>query len=188
MLQGLARLILRAGGWTLVGEVPAIDKAVVIAAPHTSNWDGFWMIVCKIALNFRLRFFAKHTLFWWPLGPLLRSLGAIPIERGKGGANVDKLVQLFASSDQLFLALAPEGTRRWKPYWKSGFYRIAEAAKVPLVLAFIDYRDKRAGIGPQIELRATVEETLAEIRAFYATCTAAIPANVGPIALPPSSV
>lgn len=183
MWRRIAFAILRIRGWTLVGEVPALKKAVFIAAPHTSNWDGFWLIVCKVALDIKLQFFAKHTLFWWPLGSLLTALGAIPVEKTRNGANVDKLVRLFAESDQLFLALAPEGTRKWRPHWRSGFYRIAKAANVPIVLAFVDYDRKRAGIGPQLDTSGTAEETMEQIRAFYATCAAAKPENMGPIML-----
>lgn len=185
MLQRLALTILRIGGWSVAGQAPPYRKAVIIAAPHTSNWDGLWLLVCKFALDLQLSFFAKHTLFWWPLGPFLRSMGAIPVERGRSGANVERVVQMFRDNDELLLALAPEGTRRWKPYWRTGFYRIARAANVPIVLAFIDYREKRAGIGPAIESHEDMAATLAEIRAFYAGCTAARPANMGPIEFPP---
>lgn len=187
MLRSLARLILRADGWTLVGSAPPLEKAVLIAAPHTSNWDGFWLIVCKIALDIKVNFFAKHTLFWWPLGPLLRALGAIPVERSKRGARVERMVRLFETRDRLLLALAPEGTRRWTPYWRSGFLRIAEAADVPIVMTFIDYRRRRVGIGPQIDTRGGRDETMKKIRAFYEQCGAAIPANMGPIALADST-
>ncbi len=187
MLKPLARLILKATGWTLVGAAPRERKAVIIAAPHTSNWDGFYLIVAKIALGVRLRFFAKHTLFWWPLGPLLSAMGAIPVERSRSGANVDKLVRLFGESDELLLALAPEGTRRWRPYWRSGFWRIATAARVPLILAFIDYDGKRLGIGPQLDTGDGLEPTMDRIREFYAGCGAAKPANMGPIELKPAT-
>ncbi|HZW59652.1 MAG TPA: 1-acyl-sn-glycerol-3-phosphate acyltransferase [Woeseiaceae bacterium] len=184
-MQPLARTVLRIGGWTAVGEIPKLDKAVFIAAPHTSNWDGFWLLVYKLALGVPVRFFAKHTLFWWPLGTLLRKLGAIPVERTRSGDNVGKLTALFASSPALFLALAPEGTRRWQPYWRTGFYRIADAAQVPIVLAFIDYRTKRLGIGPQLDTRDGVAATLAKLRSFYGSCTPRKPQNMGPIAFPP---
>lgn len=185
MLQALARAILRVTGWTPIGEIPPLDKAVFIAAPHTSNWDGFWLIVYKMATKIEVQFFAKHTLFWWPLGRLLTRLGAIPVERGKSGANVAKLVRLFADSDYLFLALAPEGTRRWQPYWHTGFYRIAQAAQVPIVMAFIDYRQKRLGIGPQIDTTGGIDNALRELRDFYRRCAPARPERMGPIAFPP---
>ncbi len=186
MLKSLAQVILRVSGWTLVGEAPRQRKAVIIAAPHTSNWDGFWLLVCKFALGVKIRFFAKHTLFWWPLGPLLTAMGAIPVERTRSGANVEKLVRLFAEEEELLLALAPEGTRRWRPHWRSGFWQIAQAAGVPIILAFIDYEAKRAGIGPQLDELQDVDAAMREIRAFYSRCTAARPENMGPIELGPS--
>ena len=183
MMQRLAHAILRLTGWTLVGEIPATSKAVLIAAPHTSNWDGFWLIICKIAFGIRVRFFAKHTLFWWPLGPVLTRLGAIPVERSRQGANVDRLITLFSENDELLLALAPEGTRKWRPYWRTGFLRIARAANVPIIMTFVDYDRKRAGIGPQVASSGSTEEIMAEIRSFYAGCSAAKPANMGPVVL-----
>ena len=188
MMQRLAQAILRVCGWTLVGDIPKVKKAVLIAAPHTSNWDGFWLIVCKIAYGIRLRFFAKHTLFWWPLGPALTKLGAIPIERNTQGANVDRLVALFAEHDELLLAIAPEGTRRWHPYWRTGFFRIARAANVPIVMTFIDYGKRRAGFGPLIRAGEDTAAVMAEIRAFYSGCSAAKPENVGPVVLNESDI
>ena len=81
MLRWLAKWILKLGGWKALGEIPELDKAVFIAAPHTSNWDGFWLLVYKLAVAVEIRFLAKHTLFWWPLGPILASMGAMPIDR-----------------------------------------------------------------------------------------------------------
>lgn len=185
MLQRLARLLLRAGGWTLVGEIPRLRQAVFIIAPHTSNWDGIWLIAYKIAMNVPVRFFAKHTLFRWPLGPFLLRMGAIPVDKTKSGANVDKLTAMFARQNRLLLALAPEGTRKWTPYWRTGFYRIAEAGEVPIVLAFIDYAGKRLGVGPQVDPRVGRDETLRRIRTFYRNCAPARPRNMGPIAFPP---
>lgn len=183
MLRGLAKLILRVSGWTLVGEVPSLNKAVFIAAPHTSNWDGWWLLVCKVALGIRARFFAKHTLFWWPLGTILTRMGAIPVDRSKKSDLVERLVRMFEEEEQLFLALAPEGTRHWKPHWRSGFWRIASAAQVPIVMAFIDYDNKRAGIGPEVDTSQGLEGAMAQIRAFYANCAAANPEKMGPILL-----
>jgi len=114
MLQGIARLILKAGGWTPVGELPTADKVVFVAAPHTTNWDGFWLLVYKIALDVEVHFLAKHTLFWWPLGPVLRALGAMPIDRSISASTVQQVVDVFAERDKFWFALAPEGTRKWQ--------------------------------------------------------------------------
>ena len=187
MLQKLAHRILRLSGWKTVGEIPPIEKGVFIAAFHTSNWDGFWLIVYKFALNVKVMFLAKHTLFWWPLGALLRKFGAIPIDRGHTHSTVQQLVDAFATRDHLFLALAPEGTRKWQPYWKSGFYQIARKAGVPIVMAFIDYKKKEMGIGPHFT-PGDPEKDLQQMRDFYRGVTPRHARNQGPIAFPPEQV
>ena len=185
MLQPLAKWILRTGGWTTVGEVPDLDKIIFIAAPHTSNWDGFWLIIYKVALNIRVRFLAKHSLFWWPLGSILRSLGAMPIDRRQAASTVSQLVDAFETEDRLLLALAPEGTRKWKPYWKTGFYSIAIATEIPIVLAYIDYEKKEMGIGITIHPSGNANEDLAVIRDFYRSRVARHPELRGPVVFPP---
>jgi 1-acyl-sn-glycerol-3-phosphate acyltransferase len=184
MLQTVARKIIDVFGWKTVGEIPPVDKAVFIAAFHTSNWDGFWLIVYKFALNVKVRFLAKHTLFWWPLGPFLERLGAIPIDRDRTHSTVQQLVDAFRTEKHLFLALAPEGTRKWRPYWKSGFYQIARKASVPIVLAYIDYKKKEMGIGSTIQPHDR-EKDLMLIREFYRSVTPRHPMNQGPIAFEP---
>ena len=185
MLRSFARLILQLGGWDAVGEIPKEPKIVGIAAPHTSNWDGFWLIAYKIANDLELHFLAKHTLFWWPLGNILRALGAIPIDRGVNSSTVEQVVNAFATHDRFWFALAPEGTRRHRPYWKTGFYRIAKAADVPIVLGFIDYADKRLGLGPTLHPGQSAEEDLAAIRDFYSQFTGRNPQNQSPIRFAP---
>jgi 1-acyl-sn-glycerol-3-phosphate acyltransferase len=184
MLKALARLILRLGGWTMTGRIPDIDKGVFIAAPHTSNWDGFWFLVYKVAQQVEVSFLAKESLFWWPLGTILGGMGAIPINRGDAADIVAGLVREFARRDHLFLALAPEGTRKWKPHWKTGFYRIAEAAGVPVTLAYIDYEKKEIGIGPTLPQGEPIENVLQSLREFYAGVKGRHPALQGPIEFP----
>lgn len=183
-LRYVAKALLWLGGWTPVGEQPDVPKAVFIAAPHTSNWDAVWGLAYKVYAGLDLRFFAKHTLFWFPLGNLLRALGAIPIDRGVPGSAVGRAVESFAKRESFYFALAPEGTRRWRPYWKTGFYRIAEEARVPVVLGFFDYANKRLGLGPVIELSGDRNADLARIREFYRGVTGRRPENAGPVAFP----
>ena len=171
---------MRIAGWRTTGEVPDIPKAVFVAAYHTSNWDGFWLIVYKLALRVKLRFLAKHTLFWWPLSTLLRGLGALPVDRSKNMSIVRQMVEAFEKEQHLFLALAPEGTRKFKPYWKSGFYQIALAANVPIVLAYMDYAKKEMGIGIHF-MPSDVETDLQVIRDFYAGVTPRHEGLKGPI-------
>ena len=185
ILKKIATTIVRLSGWEIVGEVPALDRAVYIAAPHTSYWDGFWFIVGKTALSLEAHFLAKHTLFWWPLGPILTWFGAIAIDRSSSAGAVSQLIEMFRQSDRLNLGLAPEGTRKWMPHWKTGFYRIAIEADVPIVLTFIDYKNKRMGIGETFRPSGDPEKDLDYLRNFYAPHHPCHPENMGPIAFPP---
>jgi 1-acyl-sn-glycerol-3-phosphate acyltransferase len=185
MIPALANFILRLGGWRLEGEIPDVDKAVFIAAPHTSNWDGFWFIVYKFAVKVKVCFLGKHTLFWWPLGSILTAMGCIPVDRSAAAGIVPQLVEAFSAEDRLFLALAPEGTRKWTPHWKSGFYRIAKSTGVPIYLAFIDYRRKIVGIGPMLPAHDSVEEDVTFLQDYYAQFTGRRPELQGPIRFPP---
>ncbi|NOX70926.1 MAG: acyltransferase [Gammaproteobacteria bacterium] len=187
MLSALAKLVMRIGGWTPEGEIPPLKKAVFIAAPHTSNWDGFWLIVYRISFNIKLSILAKHTLFWWPLGNVLRACGAVPLDRSQPSSTVQQLVDMFEKQEHFFLALAPEGTRRKMPYWKTGFYQIAVAAKVPIVLAFIDYEQRKMGIGIQLDPADDIDVNLEKIREFYAPFKPCRPDRLGPIAFPPTT-
>ena len=147
MLRSVARWILRVGGWTPVGGIPEDPKAVFIAAPHTSNWDGLWALAYKVAFDLEVHFFAKHSLFWFPLGNVLRALGGIDLDRAKAGTAVDEAIRLFENEEQLYFGLAPEGTRKKTEGWKTGFYRIAMGAGVPVYLGLLDYGRRRIGIG-----------------------------------------
>ncbi len=167
MLAAIARFLLRLGGWTLVGEHPTVPKAVIIAAPHTSNWDGVWGLIAKVALRIDVRFFGKDSLFWFPLGVLLRGMGGIPLDRSNPGASVDRAIRSFQSAERFYFAMAPEGTRSRRGGWKSGFYRIATGADVPVILAFFDYSQRRIGLGPTIELSGDPDADLEPVRRFY---------------------
>lgn len=185
MLQRIAKALLWLGGWTAVGGKPAVLKAVVIAAPHTSNWDAVWALIYKVSIDTEIHFFGKHTVFWFPLGVLLRSLGGIPLDRRKPGDAIQTAVDEFNNNEQYYFGLAPEGTRSLKPYWKTGFYRIAEEANVPVLLGFLDFENKRVGFGPTIELSGDRDADMARIRDFYSNIRGKNPENTGPIELPP---
>lgn len=183
MLKGLAKLILKIGGWTVVGALPDVPRAVVIAAPHTSNWDGFWALVYKVAVGVDLRFFAKQSLFWFPLGMLLRALGALPLDRSKATSAVQQAVSMFESQDSFYFALAPEGTRSLKAGWKSGFYRIAQAAGVPVYFGTLDFGNREVGITGSLELSGDIETDMKHCADFYAGIKGRWPEKACPVRL-----
>jgi 1-acyl-sn-glycerol-3-phosphate acyltransferase len=165
----LAKAYLAAIGWTVRNDVPAdVDKFVIIAAPHTSNWD--FPITMSIAATIDMKFYwvGKHTLFRWPFGGLMRKLGGIPIDRRKSQNFVEQIAEAFDDADALALGLAPEGTRSKVDHWKSGFYYIAHEAGVPIVCGFLDYGRKRGGLGPMVDSAEAVEAVMETLRAFYA--------------------
>ena len=185
MLQALAKLILRIGGWTPVLNEDLPSRAIFIAAPHTSNWDAFWALTYKVAIRLDVHWFAKDSLFWFPLSALLRSLGGVPLDRQRAGAAVEQAVALFRENERYYFGLAPEGTRSRTDYWKTGFYRIAQGAEVPVVLGFIDYGNRRLGIGPMLTLSGDREKDLAYCRNFYAEIEGRWPDKVSPVEFPP---
>jgi 1-acyl-sn-glycerol-3-phosphate acyltransferase len=187
MLSLVARALLRLGGWTPVSGNIDVPKAVLIAAPHTSNWDGIWGLIYRVAFHLDIRFFAKDSLFWFPLGAVLRSLGGVPLDRNRPGDAVPVAIAAFRTHDRYLFALAPEGTRRRQEYWKSGFYRIAREAGVPVVLGFLDYGRRRLGTGPTMDLTGDVDADMAGIRRYYEDIEGRHPENATPARLPPKA-
>jgi 1-acyl-sn-glycerol-3-phosphate acyltransferase len=161
------RTLLRLGGWRMVGAFPDIPKLVLIGAPHSSNWDGVWGFAAKLALGLDLKVLGKRELFWWPLGALLRRLGVIAIDRDASHGMVDQVVQRIRSTDRVWFGLAPEGTRTAGVRWKTGFWKIAKAADVPVLPAYFHYPDKTLGIGPIFELSDDMTADIARIRDWY---------------------
>lgn len=166
--RGCARMALRAGGWRMVGAFPDVPKAVLIGAPHSSNWDGVWGIAAKIALGVDVGVFAKHQLFRWPFGPLLRRLGAIPVNRGDARGLVEQMQERFQREERFWLGIMPEGTRKRVERWKPGFWKIAKAANVPVVPAYFHYPEKIIGVGEPFFLGDDMDADIARIRAWYA--------------------
>lgn len=160
-----ARWVLRATRFTLVGTLPR--RGLVVGAPHTSNWDLALAVLVFWAHDRRPRVLVKAEVFWWPLGPVLRSLGAIKTERHAGGGLVAELTRAAAADDDEFvLALAPDGTRRAADHWKSGFYRLALATGLPVTLAFVDGPTRTVGTGPTLEMTGDVGADMDRIREF----------------------
>jgi 1-acyl-sn-glycerol-3-phosphate acyltransferase len=183
MKRFLGAQILRAAGWTVEGETPRADHYVLIAAPHTSNWDFPLMMALSLALGVRIAWMGKHTLFEPPLGFVMHSLGGIPIERHRRNNLVEQMAERLRAPEPLALVVPAEGTRGRAERWKSGFYHIARAAGVPVVLAYLDYPRKIGGIGPTITLTGDVRKDMDAVRAFYADKVGLHPESSGPIRL-----
>ena len=168
--RGLSHAILRCTGWKVEGSLPAhAAKSVLIAAPHTSNWDLPYTLMIAFALRLRVYWMGKQSLFRAPFGGLMRWLGGIPVNRGQAGNLVAMSAQAMRDADgPMQLIIPPEGTRGKTRHWKTGFYFIAHQAGVPIVLAFVDYGRKVGGLGPVFEPTGDLEQDMVRIKAFYA--------------------
>jgi 1-acyl-sn-glycerol-3-phosphate acyltransferase len=177
--------MLAAAGWAIEGEVPRVDKCVALGVPHTSNWDGVLMIALAVSAGIDMSFMIKDDWLRGPMGPLMRRMGAIGIDRSKANNVVDAMVHELRTRDRLWLVIPPEGTRSRADYWKSGFYHIARGANVPVLPGYMDFARKRLGIGAPIYLTGDVGADMDRIRAFYADKNPAphSPADFGPIRL-----
>jgi 1-acyl-sn-glycerol-3-phosphate acyltransferase len=162
-------------GWTMVGDLPpGLNKAVMVVAPHTSNWDAVYGIFSIVFIkNIAAKFAVKKEAMFFPLGLILKQMGAIPINRSiktKTGSKLkqaDMLAEMFQNSKELILVIAPEGTRKYAPRWKTGFYHIAMKAQVPIILGYLDYAKKEAGIGPVIYPTGNMEQDMEQIQTFF---------------------
>jgi 1-acyl-sn-glycerol-3-phosphate acyltransferase len=159
-------------GFKVEGAFPDLPKFVVCAAPHTTNWDLPNALAAGLHYGVRINWMGKSTIFKWPFGGLMRALGGISIDRTKSTNAVASIVDEFAKRDQLQLVIAPAGTRSTTAPWKSGFYHIADGAKVPLVLAFIDYNRRAVGIAGVLVPTGDYDADLAKIQAMYAQAAA----------------
>ncbi len=171
VLRAASMLYLKMAGWRLSGDVPTVRRFVMVAAPHTSNWDLPMTLALVFAFRLQVYFLAKHTLFRAPFGSFLRWLGGIPVDRNKANNFVEQAVELFSDRDDLILLVPPEGTRKRVRFWKSGFYHIACGAQVPIVLGFIDFKLKVAGFGGTYVPTGNYDADLLEIQSFYAGIT-----------------
>jgi len=167
LVSRLCRALLRWSGWRVTGTLPDVPKLVLIGAPHSSNWDGVWALAFKVALRVDVRFIIKNDYTKGVLGPLVRGLGGIGIDRAAAHDVVTQMRLQFAGQDKLWLGITPEGTRKKVKKWKSGFWHIARAAGVPVQLLYFHYPDKTIGLGPLIELTDDLDADMARIREYY---------------------
>lgn len=170
LLRGFSIAYLKLTGWRVEGALPEVArKSVLIAAPHTSNWDLPYTLMVAFALRLNIYWMGKQSIFKAPFGGLMRWLGGIPVNRAQSSNLVAASADAIRAADgPLQLIVPPEGTRSKTRYWKTGFYYIALGAQVPIVMAYMDYATKRSGLGPLFEPTGDVDADMAAIKAFYA--------------------
>ncbi|RDH81591.1 MAG: glycerol acyltransferase [endosymbiont of Galathealinum brachiosum] len=176
-MRFLSRIILKMLGWQLDEQLPAINKYVLIGYPHTSNWDFIMGMLAKWAMNMPLNWVAKHSMFWGPFGPIFVAMGGVPVNRGKASGFIQKNIDLFNSRECFVLGLMPEGTRSKTDKWKTGFYHIADGANVPIALAYLDYKNKKIGVGKMVETTGDIDSDFEIIKSFYQDKTGCNPKN-----------
>ena len=167
-MKWLCRLYLKLIGWKTGSALdPTIKKCVLVAAPHTSNYDYPVSLATLYAHGVRVRFLGKKSLFRFPLGILMRATGGIPVDRSKHTNMVDMMINMFRERDELILMIPAEGTRSYVKEWKSGFYYTALGANVPIVLGYLDYGKKIAGFGDLFQPTGDYQKDLSQIQNFY---------------------
>lgn len=177
MRRSVGVLALRMLRWRVDGNLPDVSRLVVIVAPHTSNWDFVVGFSAYLALQLDATWFGKHTLFRWPMGPVLRHFGGIPVVRTKATNVVDLYVREFGRRERMVLALAPEGTRRKVEGWRTGFYHIAVGAGVPIVPVALDYAARRVRILPAFVPTGDLVHDLVQLQANFTPAMARHPAG-----------
>ena len=170
LLRALSLVFLRDTGWKLDGQLPADQpKCVLIAAPHTSNWDLPYTMMVAFALRLNIYWMGKQQLFRGPWGPVMRWLGGIAVDRSQSTNLVSASASAIRAADgAMCLVVPPEGTRSKTRQWKTGFYWIAHEAGVPIVMAYMDYPRKLSGLGPVFQPTGNVDADMAAIKAWYA--------------------
>jgi len=175
MFRLISRIILKIFGWKRVGEFPKGDRFVVLAAPHTSLWDFVWGRLYYSSIGKPVMFMIKDKYFAFPLGILLRWLGAIPVYIGKKTGLVQQMVDEFAKRDQFLITIAPEATRKRVNRWKKGFYHISREANVPIALGYIDYKKRTLGIMETISPSGDEKADFEKMRIVYSKISAKHP-------------
>ena len=178
MYKLLAKIFFQLKGWKVRGGIPVgIKKCVLIAAPHTSNWDFLYGSFAWKLFGLDVKYLAKKELFWFPLGVFLRAIGGIPVDRKKNTNLVDAMVELVNNKDDIIVLMTPEGTRKKVDKWKTGFYHLALKANIPIVLGKINYKAKEAVIDGTFIPNGNIEKDFEIIRAFYKDVVGRNPEN-----------
>ncbi|GGG29983.1 1-acyl-sn-glycerol-3-phosphate acyltransferase [Pontibacter amylolyticus] len=179
LAKAISKLIFKLAGWKLNGNLaPDQRRCVMVAAPHTSNWDFIFARAAFYMMEAPIRFTIKKEFMRFPFGGLLKAMGALPVDRSKNTRMVDAMIKIIKETPgDMCVLVTPEGTRKYQPRWRLGFYHVAIGAGVPIVLGYVDYAKKEAGIGPSIYPTGDVEADLEKIKAFYRTKKGKFPEN-----------
>lgn len=173
----IARLFLKLTGWKVVGKVPDHEKFVLIAAPHTSNWDLPYLLACAFVLKVRVYWMGKSQIFSPPFKTIMKWMGGIPVDRSRTNNLVEHTAQILTTHNNIVITVPPEGTRSKTKHWKTGFYHIASMAKVPIVMGYLDYGKKEGGLGPELHPSGDIETDMEIIKAFYSTIKGKFPSH-----------
>ena len=186
--QRTALRLLNMIGWKLHYRPLPGPHGIAVVYPHTSNWDFPIGLLSKWALGLQFSWLAKDSLFRGPLGPLMRYWGGVPVDRRAPMGATRLLAEGMLAQPWCWVAITPEGTRGYRPHWKSGFYHLAMAAKVPLVLVYFDYSKKEVGLVDIISLSGDQDADMAAIAAVYKNRQALNPEDAAPIKLAPPHI
>jgi len=167
LIRWFSIIFLWVNGWRVSGRLPDAPKFVLIAAPHTTNWDLPYMLFAAFAMRARIYWMGKDAIFRWPFKGLFKWLGGIPIDRSKSNNVVEQSIAQFAKNKHLALTIPPAGTRKRVLNWKTGFYHIANGDGVPIAMGFLDYKKRIGGIGPVLQPTGDISADMEIIRAFY---------------------
>ncbi|MDD5572102.1 MAG: 1-acyl-sn-glycerol-3-phosphate acyltransferase [Bacteroidales bacterium] len=177
-MKYIAKLILLISGWKTVNTLPPeLKRYVMLSVPHTSNWDFFYGRISLFVLGIKVNTLIKKEFFFFPVGYILKALGAIPIDRSKGVNVMNETIKMFENNENLIVLITPEGTRKLQKNWKRGFYYMAVKANVPLVLGYIDYLKKETGLTEVFHPTGNYEKDMVYIENFYKDKTARYPEN-----------
>ncbi|MCM1348865.1 MAG: lysophospholipid acyltransferase family protein [Firmicutes bacterium] len=166
--MNLSKALLKLAGWKVEITVPDYPKCIICVAPHTSNWDFVIGKLAYMSVGRKAGFLMKDSWFFFPMGCLFRALGGVPVARKhKGGSLVEQLVKRYKESDQLAIAITPEGTRSRTSNWHTGFLRIAYDANVPIVLGALDFGSKTVSIKETFTPTGNLEEDMRYVKNYY---------------------
>lgn len=164
-MKKIAALIFKILGWEITNNYPKdVKKCVIVVGPHTSNWDFFYGRLAFVQYGIKSKTLIKSDLFFPPLGWILRALGGLPVDRSGKGNMTDQAVKLFNEAEELYMVFTPEGTRKYNPNWKKGFYHIAKKANVPIYICYMDYANKKGGFYGLFETTDNIEDDIQRIK------------------------